>query len=113
MTKIEHYLISLPVIGPNYLHCYLMTDDRRALLDATEKVLQLAEKAIGGNLPLPIILSTMLGDSAEAVALVHDCLRAIGGPEWEKKHKRAKRYHFSVFATNEDSPWHHKLMELH
>jgi hypothetical protein len=62
--KIEHHLLTIQITGEVHLHTYLMTDDKRNIEHAINRMFDEAEKR--GCRPLPVVLNTKRGRPSSA-----------------------------------------------
>ena len=103
---VEHFLISLALDRCAHMHCYLMTDDKRYLRVAADRLLNEAEKL--GCSPLMGVM-TPLGDNVEAV---REIIRKRGAEE-QRLLREATDFHFSIWVTCADDPVDAQLMAMH
>jgi len=106
----KHYLISVPLGRDAYVHSYLMTNNAHDVEPAASKMMEVAEKAIGQPVPLPVILMTGPLRKRD-VAVIHEAVNR--DPEIAKVLKRATDYHFSVWFMTDKDPMYKQLLELH
>jgi hypothetical protein len=106
--QLQHYLISVPLHG-GYIHGYVMTNDKRVLMDVADRLIKEAE---GKGLTVwpPMILQTHLSDGWELVREVAtNCCGAEPSKHWDK----AKNFHMTGWIMAEDHPDTRRLMDLH
>jgi hypothetical protein len=105
---VEHYLISLALDCSAHIHCYLMSDDRRYLSAAADRMLTEAGKL--GCAPLDgLMLATPLTADVEAVRSIIRKRNANA----EELFRTAVDFHWSVFVTCSDDPADAQLMAMH
>ena len=107
---VRQYLLTIQIAADAHLHAYLLTDDKRYVLDAGEPLVAEAEKQLGFSHPLlRMILATPLEADVE---LVREILRERSA---EAAHLLATAvdYHLTIFATHADDPDDAKLLALH
>ena len=113
MAKIQHYLITVKLNSNFDLHCYLMTNDKKIIQAATNKLCDEAEK-IGIGF-LPVVLQTTLANADGGPDGV-DIVREILGKNSEEARetlKTAHDFHMTIFGMPSDHPDNMKLMDLH
>jgi hypothetical protein len=105
---VEHFLLSFALDCSANMHCYLMSDDRRYLQAAADRMLTEAEKL--GCYPLNgMMLATPI---TADVALVREIISKRNA-EAEHLFRTATDFHWSVFVTCADDPDDARLLALH
>src|SRR5262249_49092815 len=102
----RHYLLTITPDPAVHLHCYVMTNDKRNVMAALNKMLEVAEST--GARFVPIVLQTELRDEADTV-------RDIISKDEKVKQTlaAAKDFHVSIFGMEVDSPDDRRLIKLH
>ena len=105
---VEHFLLSIALDRCAHAHLYLMTDDRRYLDVAADRLLTEAEKL--GCSPLTgLMLATPL---TADVALVRDIISKRSA-DAEQLLRTATDFHWTLFVTCADDPADEQLMRMH
>ena len=108
MDELDHYLLTAPT-GHGYMHCYVMTNDRKKVMAAASQMLDtIAEKDPS---PVNVILDTLL--NPDGVKVVRDRINR-DFPEAAAMLKTATDFHYSAWMDMpSDSPDNAQLLELH
>ena len=90
------------------MHCYLMTDDRRYLRAAADRLLTEAEKLVCHPLTGMMLATPITAD----VALVREII-AKRSADAEQLFRTATDFHWTFFTTCADDPDDAQLMAMH
>jgi hypothetical protein len=105
---VEHHLLSLELNCSAHVHCYIMSDDRRYLTAAADRMLGVA--AAIGCAPLDgVMRATPITDDVAAVREIISKRNA----DAERLFHDATDFHWSVFVICADDPDDSRLMEMH
>jgi hypothetical protein len=104
---VEHYLLTLLLNSDQYMHAYLMTNDKSLIEGAAERMFDEAN-AVGGC-ALPAILMTPLQDEVK-IAIVQKLVSAIH-PDAAHCIRTATNFHISLFVASPGAD--KELMKLH
>jgi hypothetical protein len=107
-SRLEHYLISIPLPG-GYIHGYVMTKDKRLLLSVSDRLMKAAEDH-GFTCWPPIILQTHLTTGWKTV---RNIITKHQGPEPSEHWKTVKDFHLTGWIMAESNPDTKRLMDLH
>jgi len=101
MKKLDHYLISLPVLG-GWMHCYLMTKDKRHFEAVVNEMMDFAEKE---DMLVPMSSMSMCTGplTPESIAKVRDVIVSSNlCPEAPRLWKEATDFHRTAFVMGKD-----------
>lgn len=108
-APVRHWLITIMIASDTHMHGYLMSDDKRQVHVAVNRMLDEAEKA-GSRYPLMnMVLLTTLSRDTE---LVREIV-SRRSPEVKHLLATATDFHFSAWAMHVDDPDDARLMALH
>ena len=105
--KVEHYLLTLQIAANNYMHAYVVTDDKRQIEVVTEMMMEKAEAM--KCRPLPMVLCTRLSTGVDLVR------RIVSELDEEAKRllEKPPDSHVTIFAMEANQADNKRLMELH
>ena len=105
---VEHFLISLALDRCAHAHLYLMTDDRRYLRAAADRLLTEAEKLGCSPLTGMMLATPITAD----VALVREIISKRSA-DAEQLFRTATDFHWTVFTTHASDPDDARLLAMH
>jgi hypothetical protein len=104
----KHFLLSLP-LGAMWMHCYLMSNDRRAVEGASNRMIKIAEDN-GADALVPMFAVTDLDH--DGVKSVRKLVRELA-PDGGKTLARATDFHMTVWAMSDTDPRCKSLLKMH
>lgn len=96
--SIEHYLLSLNVNPQMHMHCYLMSNDKRNIEEASNKMMDTVEST-GFKLPAPIVLITRLSTGVDLVRAILSMSESV-----RQNLETATDFHVSIWTMPSDDP---------
>ena len=106
----KHYLLSMPLGSDVFMHCYVMSNDKGIVEQATNKMVYETEKLIGEPVPVPVVLATPLG--AANVKLIRRVL-IEEYPKAAAQLEEATDFHITIWGMARSAPNCIKLMAMH
>lgn len=110
MTKLKHYLLSLPMGSDFFFHCYVMGNDRDLVERASAKMIDEIEKQIGQvTVPLLAVTGPLLPPTVRQVRRVLTTCY----PDAIKMLAEATDFHCTIWGMSRAHPDCEKLMKIH
>lgn len=105
---VEHFLLSVALDRCAHMHCYLMTDDKRYLHAAADRLLDEAEKLVCHPLTGVMLATPLTADVAAVRAIV-----SKRNAEAQRLLREATDFFWAFFVTCADNPADAQLMGMH
>ena len=106
----KHYLLSMMLSREMYLHCYVMSNDKDIVRQASDKMVYEAEQRLG-PIMAPILVAT--GPlKPPTVKQVRDVLTEVY-PKALETLAKAKDFHITIWAMPKELPGCKQLLEIH
>jgi hypothetical protein len=112
--RLEHYLISIPVIG-GYMHSYVMTNNQSDLPRVFTTMLKEIEQRKIACVLSSLILQTHLTTGWKLVRnilKINGAVKARAG-EIKQMWKSVEDFHLTMWVMPDSDPDHRRLMDLH